>query len=57
MVELFNEMSNEILNQSNKEYHQLISDGLNTHTGNKSDIVSFNDILCKELDIDEEQEE
>ena len=51
-VELFDALSDDILNYSNEEYCHLICGDLNAHTGARPDIVTFDPTLCNCLDID-----
>ncbi len=53
-VDLFDALSDEVLNYSSDEYYHLISGDLNAHTGVRPDIVTFDATLCDCLGIDED---
>lgn len=53
-VDLFDDLSNELLNYDSDDYYHLICGDLNAHTNCQSDIVQFNDVLCEEVEIDEQ---
>ena len=53
-VEMFNDLSDEVLNYSKDDYYHLVCGDLNAHTGTKTDIVNFDPMMCDSLGIDED---
>ncbi len=53
-IELFDDLSDEILNYDSDEYYHLTFGDMNAHNEEFDDIVIFDENMCEQLDIDVE---